>query len=104
MYRRDDSPLEPWEYPDEEDLADGNASADYLPCPYCGEPVYEDLVQCPHCRMFLGVDWRARPERPKWYMRFGYWGAKTLLLNWIVYGILLAGIAAIIAAIRILSE
>jgi RNA polymerase subunit RPABC4/transcription elongation factor Spt4 len=40
-----------WDYPDEPDSDLDNA--DYLPCPECGEDVFDDAEQCPHCGQYI---------------------------------------------------
>ena len=41
---------EPWDDPDGEtwDPPD-DAESETLPCPACGQPVYEDVDRCPYC-------------------------------------------------------
>lgn len=36
-----------------------------IPCPHCGEEIYEDAPQCPHCQTYLSPEDFRRP-RPWW--------------------------------------
>lgn len=64
--------------PDDFDEPDDDEPV-YLPCPNCGEDVYEELEQCPHCGEYI-----THSTSP--------WQGKSPL--WIVLGI--AGIVAVI--------
>ena len=101
MFRAKDKPLEDKEFPDEEDLLDDDGE-DEQPslrlsrCPACGETVYEQAQQCPHCKEWISparATWR---DSRKWYVRGGLYLTKTLLLNWLFW-LVLAAIAAIVA-------
>jgi len=52
--------------PLEEDVQDDEAS-ETLPCPHCGESIYDDTVKCPHCGQWI-ID-RPRNEilHSKWF-------------------------------------
>ncbi len=55
--------LEDWEYPDPDEADDSESNT--VPCSACGEEVFEDGVQCPHCGEYLSAPgssaWRGRP-------------------------------------------
>ena len=61
----DDFESEPVEY------AEGDVT---LPCPYCGELIFEDAEICPVCGSFI-VD-EDRPNKPNWVL----WTAVVLLI------------------------
>jgi len=88
-----DKPLEPQEYPDEEDLAeDEGESLDLVPCPSCGGGVFADSPRCPNCGHWLSAaDYDA--SGGKLYMRVGRWATRVLLLNWIFW-IAVTGVVA----------
>ena len=41
------------EWDDAVDEFDEDAQADTLPCPDCGEEVYDDTDRCPHCGQWI---------------------------------------------------
>ncbi len=57
---------QPWEYdvdsegPDLEDCTSEDADLDEIPCPSCGQMVYEEAEQCPHCREWVVRRWSSR--------------------------------------------
>ncbi len=85
MTEYDDKPLEEWEYPDEEDTDSVDLLSDVAPCPECGEHIYEVADRCPYCHVFLPDNWALRQPSDKAYVRFGLWGTKTLLMNWLFW-------------------
>ena len=44
-------PLESDQDPGDDDGDDADEAE--TPCPYCGEPVYEQAELCPHCRSYI---------------------------------------------------
>jgi hypothetical protein len=55
---RDDpqeSDQDPGEYGDDDDEVGD------VPCPYCGEPIYEQAELCPHCRSYISREDAPRP-------------------------------------------
>jgi len=95
MFGGRDKPLEEKEFPDEADLDGGDdAVISVEPCPACGELIYEQAQQCPHCKAWVvGTGQRWRTSR-KWYVRGGLYLAKTLVLNWLFW-LALAAIGAV---------
>jgi endogenous inhibitor of DNA gyrase (YacG/DUF329 family) len=78
-----DDPLEDWEDP-EPDLDESDES-ETLPCPACGEPVYEDAEQCPHCGTYVTHGTSLLSGRPTWLVVLAVLGVVTLivaLLRW----------------------
>ncbi|MBM4022213.1 MAG: hypothetical protein FJ284_08225 [Planctomycetes bacterium] len=57
MYDNDD---------DEWDDADDD-EADTLPCPACGQPIFEDSPRCPTCGEYVTAG-DASPRRPVWVL------------------------------------
>ena len=39
-----------------------------IPCPHCGEDVYDDAEQCPHCGQYLSEETAPRSARPWWIL------------------------------------
>lgn len=67
-------PLEDWEYPEPDDDEEMEVS-ETLPCPSCGEPVYEDTEECPYCGEY--VSWGSSSPlagRPWWYVVLAIFG------------------------------
>lgn len=67
---------------DEEDWPDDDGVNDVVPCPNCGEDIYEDAQQCPSCGNYFVAPTSA-------------WSGKSPI--WIILG--LAGIIAVIVAL-----
>jgi hypothetical protein len=67
-------PLEDWEYPDEDDSPDDD-DAETVPCPSCGEEVYESAERCPHCGDYI-TPYSSSPlsGRPLWFVVLGLLG------------------------------
>ena len=71
-----DSDLERFEYPDdpdddlyEEDRFADSDQSEMLPCPECGESIYEDTPSCPHCGCYVTFSsnsWTGRSPVWKW--------------------------------------
>jgi hypothetical protein len=38
-----------------------------MPCPYCGQSVYDDAERCPHCENYLSEE-DAPAQRPWWLL------------------------------------
>ena len=70
-------PLGEHEYPDPPD--DESDELDTLPCPACGEPVYEELSQCPHCGEYVTADTRALAGMPIAWVLLGVVGILATL-------------------------
>jgi uncharacterized paraquat-inducible protein A len=68
------------EFPDEDD---GGEDADTVPCPYCGEPVYEQAERCPRCENFLTRE-DAPLQTPLW-IRVTVAVCLVLVLSWILF-------------------
>ncbi len=62
----DDADLDEHEWPDESD-AEGIASVDTDPCPFCGKAVYEKADVCPYCHNFISFEETHR-RYPIWVM------------------------------------
>jgi predicted RNA-binding Zn-ribbon protein involved in translation (DUF1610 family) len=46
-------PLEDWEDPEPDDADDADDDDSSYVCPNCGQNVYEDCQQCPHCGDYI---------------------------------------------------
>lgn len=57
-YDDDDDDEEPW---DEDDEDDG-----YIPCPHCGEPMYEEAGYCSSCERWISREDVAQRKLPAW--------------------------------------
>ncbi|MFO0972826.1 MAG: hypothetical protein U1A27_05210 [Phycisphaerae bacterium] len=53
-----DDPVRDDEFPDDDDLVDGNDPA-IAPCPACGRSMLEDSPRCPHCGNWVASARRA---------------------------------------------
>ena len=82
-YDEDDFDVSDDEYPDdggsEDDCSEDDAET--LPCPQCGQPVYEEADQCPHCGQYVTFSSsHAFDNKPWWWIALGLLG--TLALLW----------------------
>ena len=66
----------------EEDDADGETT---IPCPHCGEDVFDNAEQCPACGMWLVADRRPLTGRPRWFVVLGVVVALLTIATWIVW-------------------
>jgi hypothetical protein len=74
-----------WSPDDDSPDADG-IPADTLPCPECGEEIYEESERCPYCGAYVVFD-------------TSVWSGRSTA--WVVLGLL--GVVAVIAALVLLG-
>lgn len=81
-----DSELDDREYPDEfdEDEPEHSDDTETLPCPECGESIYELTPSCPHCGCYVTF-------------ATSIWSGRSLL--WVGLGLL--GIVVVIASLTL---
>jgi len=109
VFQSDDKPLEEREYPDQADLdepedeEEAEAVVQLVNCPACGELVYDQAQQCPHCKEWLVPPGRGWRQSRKWYVRSGLYLTKTILLNWLFW-LALGAIAAISGILALLKD
>jgi uncharacterized protein (DUF983 family) len=64
-HRHDDE--EEWDDDlDADDDGDDDGDDATVPCPHCGESIYEDTPRCPACGRYLTAEDHARSSRPVW--------------------------------------
>ena len=80
MFDRDDEDeLDESEDPDEPD----DDLDETMPCPHCGDPVYEEAERCPSCGHYLSREdapWR----RPPWWLLVGVVLGLIVVLGWVL--------------------
>jgi hypothetical protein len=54
-----------------------------MPCPYCGETIYDDAPQCPHCGQYILAD-DIRSQRQPWWIIIGVLLCIGAVLVWIM--------------------
>jgi predicted nucleic acid-binding Zn ribbon protein len=54
------------------------------PCPYCGKPIYEDAVRCPHCENYLSRE-DAPPRRHPLWIALGAIAVLAIVMMWIFF-------------------
>jgi hypothetical protein len=69
---------------DDEDLVEDADGEMVIPCPHCGEDVYDDAEQCPACGSWITGEERAWTGRPSWFVVLGVIVALLTILTWIV--------------------
>ena len=62
-----------------DDEYDDDDEAELVPCPNCGQPVYEDAPQCPYCGEYIVAATNPWGGRPWWWMLLGIAGLVGLL-------------------------
>ncbi|MEZ6096106.1 MAG: zinc ribbon domain-containing protein [Pirellulaceae bacterium] len=86
---------EPNEFDDDiDDVTQGDDSP-YIPCPNCGEDIYDDAIQCPYCGEDVIHPSGIWHSKPRWF-RIIAW----ILLALAVFGFLAAEFPLIIYWIR----
>ncbi len=53
------------------------------PCPYCGQPIYEDAPRCPHCERYVSAE-DAPPPRKPWWVIAGLFACLLCAYLWVV--------------------
>ena len=66
-----------WEDPEPD--ADEDA-VELVPCPSCGEQIYEDAEKCPHCGEYVVHSNSAFAGRPFWFCALGLLGVAATIL------------------------
>ena len=73
--------LDESEFPEPD--ADESDDAETVPCPYCGQAVYEEAERCPHCDHYISrEDAPARPAR--WFV-LGVFVCLAIVITWILW-------------------
>lgn len=52
-----------------------------VPCPYCGEPYFEDAPQCPQCGNYVSREDQPYTHKPFWYALIVLFVVLTLVLG-----------------------
>jgi hypothetical protein len=68
---------------DDEDLEDYSNDETVIPCPHCGEEIFDDAEQCPACGSWITGDRRASTGKPSWFVLAGVIVALLAILTWI---------------------
>lgn len=72
--------------PDEYDYETGDDESETVPCPSCGEPIYEDSEHCPYCGEYVTFSTSAWEGRPLWWIVQGLIGVAAVIF--VVSGLL----------------
>jgi len=67
---------------DDDDLPEEGDEDAETPCPYCGAPIYDDAVRCPHCGEYLSAEDAPYQPRP-WWLIAGVVAGLIVILQWI---------------------
>ncbi len=68
---------------DADDWSDDGDDASSIPCPYCGQEVYEDSPRCPHCGRYISEE-DAPPRRLPWWIVLGVVLCLCAIVVWII--------------------
>jgi DNA-directed RNA polymerase subunit RPC12/RpoP len=78
-------PPDEFEDADEEIYGSEEDEDPVIPCPNCGEEVFDDAEQCPSCGHWLVPDRSPMKGRPSWFLILGFGGAILAILLWLVW-------------------
>lgn len=70
-----------WDEPEPDEANDD--SAEIVPCPACGEPIYEEAQQCPHCGEYVTRSTSALAGRPWWFIAIGAAGVLAVIVYYL---------------------
>jgi len=65
---------------DEYEYEDEELEPAYLPCPECGEEIYEDLQQCPYCGQYITFSTSPWVGKPVAWVLLGILGALAVIV------------------------
>ena len=66
-----------------DDWNEGDESDSTVPCPYCGQQMYEDSPRCPHCGQYISEE-DAPPSRLRWWIILGVLLCLCVVAVWII--------------------
>lgn len=76
------------DYPNDSEFADDDDhdddfddAADVIPCPECGEDIYDDVIQCPHCHAYVTADTSVWSGRSWWWIAVGVLGILAVIYS-----------------------
>ncbi len=73
---------------DDDDYAGFDTSADddaTIPCPHCGEEIYDDAVRCPECGEYLSREDAPASSKP-WWIVIGVLVCLAIVILWAIAG------------------
>jgi hypothetical protein len=76
-----DSQLEDFEYPDEPGQDDDFDDPDTIPCPECGEDIYDDTPACPYCGHYVVFSASRWSGRSKVWLGIGMVGILAVIVT-----------------------
>jgi predicted RNA-binding Zn-ribbon protein involved in translation (DUF1610 family) len=77
MYRDDDYGGDDWEMPERDE--DDDEELDLLPCPSCGEPIYEEAEACPYCGEYVTHSTSVLASKPLWFVVLAILGIVAII-------------------------
>jgi uncharacterized paraquat-inducible protein A len=80
----DDWDAENWDDFEPDEPEDEDDDDETIPCPHCGQPVYEDAERCPHCERYLSQEDAPAGRKPVWII-IGAVAVMTVVYIWITY-------------------
>ena len=78
----DEDAIDESELPDASDM-DDDEFPDYVPCPFCGEQIYEGAEVCPECGSYISEE-TLPPQRPAWAVTVVIVGLVVFGIGWIL--------------------
>ncbi len=75
----DDNDPDEYDYETSDDDSDFDDS-DTVPCPSCGEAVYEDSERCPYCGDYITFSTSPLSGRPTWWIVLGLIGIVAVVV------------------------
>jgi predicted nucleic acid-binding Zn ribbon protein len=71
-----------WDDNDDECEDDDGNDEGEMPCPYCGQPIYDDSPRCAHCGQYLSSEDAAAAPKPMWIV-LGVVLCLLLIFSWL---------------------
>ncbi len=83
-------PLEDWEMPDPDDVSDDgsfddvsadDAALELVPCPRCGNDIYEEAERCNHCGEYITRSTSVLAGQPWWFVLLAVAGIGAVIAS-----------------------
>jgi hypothetical protein len=81
---QDDDEDDDWEAPESDEADDEDV--ELLPCPSCGEPIYEEAEACPYCGEYVTHSTSVLAGKPRWFVALAILGIVAVIatiLHWV---------------------
>lgn len=77
MYQDDDFEEDDWEAPERDNRDDDELET--LPCPACGQQIYEEAEACPYCGEYVTHSTSVLAGKPFWFVALALLGIVSVI-------------------------